>query len=151
VRAFPTGSAWSADRSGGGGAASPRVLALWVQITTASLPALAKGTSNDEPYAIWRNSAGFSYALNWHHNGFSCNAVLGGPILSSFFHHVVGTYDRATGVVRVYWDGKVANECSYSDPLHASTEPLVMGASLGGTDEFFEAKIDDVRIYDRAL
>jgi hypothetical protein len=63
--------------------------------------------------------------------------------------HVAGTYDGST--MKIYLDGVL--EASSDDAFTPKTAdvPGAIGAALGGTDHFFDGKLDDVRIYNRSL
>jgi hypothetical protein len=71
----------------------------------------------------------------------------------------VGTYDSSTGNVNLYVDGVlVASGPTFGlpGPINVSSRPLCIGGVLEGvtgTDIFyaFKGKIDDVRVYNRAL
>ena len=62
--------------------------------------------------------------------------------------HLASTYDGTA--LRLYVNGRLVSEKAVSGRLRAGRSPLQIGgdAVLG---EFFRGKIDDVRVYDRAL
>jgi hypothetical protein len=71
------------------------------------------------------------------------------------WHHIVGVYTGSAG--RIYIDG---NEVPLSrddpdpgGPVNESTDDLLIGCvkKMGSLEQFFNGKIDNVRIYDRAL
>ena len=94
-------------------------------------------------------------------------------ILDGRWHFVAGTFDGRT--MRVYLDGREIGSCERTAPLNtvydyyqrgaitwthreASTAPAtnVIGVplfigSMGGKEEFFEGRMDDVRFYAKAL
>lgn len=63
--------------------------------------------------------------------------------------HVVGTYDGAT--FRVYIDGQLASSASNAFTLVTPSGVLTLGASLQASDEFFNGRLQDVRLYNRAI
>lgn len=66
--------------------------------------------------------------------------------------HVVGVYDSVN--VKIYVDGNLMNSLASVDPIIATTDQLVIGCKLSAvcaTNDGFNGKIDDVRIYNRAL
>ncbi|MDB4512174.1 LamG domain-containing protein, partial [Arenicella sp.] len=88
----------------------------------------------------------------------------GGPTLvdDGNWHHVVGTFDGATGTMRIYVDGYLDAENvdaartaygtgndRYSFIGRGSEAPTFGGAT--GPDDEFDGEIDGVRIYDVAL
>lgn len=75
------------------------------------------------------------------------------------WHHVATTYSKLTKIFKLYIDGILVNEqnnCAYK--FEQSSDILFIGGSHGLLDvegnnitETFPGKIDDVRIYERAL
>jgi hypothetical protein len=67
--------------------------------------------------------------------------------------HVAATYDGAR--LRVYIDGKAAGSKAISGRTCVSGQPLAVGAknapAKGLLEAFWDGRLDDVRIYDRAL
>jgi hypothetical protein len=62
--------------------------------------------------------------------------------------HVAGTYDGTT--LRLYINGVQVASVNRTGPIATSTGPLRIGGnSLWG--EFFQGRIDEVRVYNRAL
>jgi hypothetical protein len=85
--------------------------------------------------------------LSWHY--FDSNR----SIAKSTWKHVATTYDGAR--LRVYIDGKAAGSMAVSGRTCVSGEPLAVGAKNNPTkgllEAFWDGRLDDVRIYDRAL
>ena len=65
------------------------------------------------------------------------------------WHHVASTYDGQK--IRQYLDGAPVDSVAFNYTMVADTRPLLIGADTPGTFEVFNGKMDDVRIYDRAL
>jgi hypothetical protein len=67
--------------------------------------------------------------------------------------HVAATYDGAR--LRVYIDGKAAGSKAISGRTCVSGQPLAVGAknapAKGLLEAFWDGRLDEVRIYDRAL
>jgi hypothetical protein len=95
------------------------------------------------------------YARNWRglpeSNVFvnGVNRVAEGPVLSAHvWTHVAGTYDGT--MLRLYLNGVEAASTAISGPIAPSMGPVRIGGnSIWG--EYFQGRIDEVRIYDRAL
>ena len=64
---------------------------------------------------------------------------------------MAGTYDGST--MKVFVDGRLEDSQSYSGGMLQNTNQLLIGWDPGGVVEnrHFNGKIDDVRIYNRAL
>jgi concanavalin A-like lectin/glucanase superfamily protein len=79
-----------------------------------------------------------------------CCTVAEGPsaLVPNQWTHVAGTWDGAT--LRLYLNGvEVASE-AHAGPLEVNDLPLRIGGNTYGS-EFFPGRIDEVRIYGRAL
>jgi hypothetical protein len=64
--------------------------------------------------------------------------------------HVVATYNKSDGKVRIFVDGLERDNRLYSGDITASTGALFLGGdSIWG--EYFNGRIDNVRLYSRAL
>jgi hypothetical protein len=95
------------------------------------------------------------YARNWRGLP-EANVLVGGSNLTAegaalaanVWTHVAGTYDGTT--VRLYVNGVQVSSRPAGGPISTSTGPLRIGGnSLWG--EFFEGRIDEVRVYNRVL
>jgi hypothetical protein len=69
------------------------------------------------------------------------------------WHHLATTYDGAR--LRVYIDGKAAGSKAITGRTCVSGQPLAVGAkdapAKGLLEAFWDGRLDEVRIYDRAL
>jgi arylsulfatase A-like enzyme len=75
-----------------------------------------------------------------------------GPLLNdNKWHHIAMTRDTVQGKITFWVDGiSVGTQTSTSTATYAVAAPLIIGANNGGIG-FFPGKIDDVRIYGKAL
>jgi hypothetical protein len=64
------------------------------------------------------------------------------------WHHVVGTYDGAT--MKLYVDGSQKASAAQTGAVTQSSNALTL-SSLSGSSEFFNGRLDEVAIYNRAL
>jgi hypothetical protein len=125
-------------------------LEAWVFPTTTSgvRDILIKEGSNVDLYNL--------YARNWRGRPES-NVFVGGTNrvaegatapAANVWTHVAGTYDGTT--LRLFINGVQTASIAISGPIATSTGPLRIGGnSMWG--EFFQGRIDEVRIYNRAL
>lgn len=70
--------------------------------------------------------------------------------------HVAATYDRDAGQMRLYYDGQLVASRNASGAIRTTNDNLCIGtkkttASPSGYNDNFSGRIDDVRIYNRAL
>jgi hypothetical protein len=75
------------------------------------------------------------------------------PIPEKKWTHVASTYDGA--MLRIYIDGVLNRSVAVTGSTCANKDPLVIGAkykpSAGISEAYFDGRIDDVRVYKRAL
>jgi len=69
-------------------------------------------------------------------------------LLEGKWYHVAGVYDGSSATIYVYGEEKESS--SISGNLASSNADFTIGAR-DSTEQFFDGKIDDVRVYDRAL
>ena len=70
------------------------------------------------------------------------------------WHHIAVTVDTTTDEVKFYIDGALAGTPAFTANLPVSTSTLEIGRHRHATEgayQYFDGKIDEVRIYDRAL
>jgi choice-of-anchor A domain-containing protein len=64
------------------------------------------------------------------------------------WHHLAATFDGL--IMRIYIDGVLAGTKSAVGSITVNSNPLWIGGQ-SGTNEYFRGKVDDVRLWDRAL
>lgn len=83
-----------------------------------------------------------------------CTSQTALTVPTSTWVHVVGTYDSASKTVVVYYNGSLFSSSILSGlssyTITTTANNLVFG-SYNGSDYFMDGKLDDVRIYNRAL
>ena len=73
-----------------------------------------------------------------------------GSISANQWHHVAVSYDGST--IRFYIDGvKDTTEVPVELLFGRATQPLHIGADLPDDNQYFDGRVDDVRVYNRAL
>jgi hypothetical protein len=85
------------------------------------------------------------FALNTNASG-TLNSAAG--ISASAWHHIVATYDEI--IMKIYIDGVFSASQAYAAAINTSGTALNIGTYYGSSNSF-DGKIDDVRIYNRAL
>ena len=65
------------------------------------------------------------------------------------WHHIAGVFDGRR--LCIYVDGVLARERSVSGAIATTDNPLHIGTRIDNESKFFDGRIDDVRIYGRAL
>jgi hypothetical protein len=76
----------------------------------------------------------------------------GASISTNAWHHVAGTYDG--GTMRIYVDGVLKGSLADQGTITVNSNPLVFGGQTGYEGEYgeyFQGKLDEVRIWNRAL
>jgi hypothetical protein len=160
------GPVWTTGRIGGAlsfdGTNDYVALSSFTVSTNNGTIALWFNTSGDfkenyghQGYLISRNSQYWSYltlegGVNWPHRISGETNTQGDPFVATMEEFVVDEWNH----IAVTFDNKTATTYLNGEFLQTMT---VTGSSLtldrigGRTSEFFNGKIDDVRIYDRAL
>jgi hypothetical protein len=81
-------------------------------------------------------------------SGEGCGVTSNSLLSTNKWYHIVGTYDGT--VMKLYIDGALDNSRSYVGGIPTSDDDLIIGGYYS-TDFLSNSKIDDVRIYNRAL
>ncbi|MBN2180612.1 MAG: LamG domain-containing protein, partial [Sedimentisphaerales bacterium] len=123
-------------------------VALWVNTDTVAGGAhrsyLIKG---DTSYALKQNSGGriefFVYIGGWQAVTFP-----GSTSFNNVWHHLAGTYDGSQ--IKLYVDGELRDTKNYTGAIGTNGSIVSIGSD-SGTRRFCDARIDDTRIYNRAL
>ncbi|MDO8429065.1 MAG: DUF2341 domain-containing protein, partial [Candidatus Daviesbacteria bacterium] len=108
-----------------------------------------KGISADSTTG-WRmrTVSGGAYAFQIPVTSFS-HGMTSTSYSTSAWHHVVGTYDGTT--MKLYVDGVLDSELARSGAINSNSGSLTIGAWNSGSTAWFNGKLDDMRIYNRAL
>jgi hypothetical protein len=106
---------------------------------------------------------GTNFTMNWTHNGGSAGGprcehnnsgvwdITPGAVThpsTGVWYHVVCSYDGTN--IRGYLNAAVLGATASGTP-GLNADPLAIGSLYGGTNHWFNGRIDDVRIYNRAL
>jgi hypothetical protein len=125
-------------------------LEAWVYPTAlggAWRTAIMKERGSDLSYALYASDNG-NHAAGFLYAGGSRNATSPSTLPLNTWTHLAATYDRTT--LRLYVNGtQVATRASTS-AISSSTGALRLGGN-GVWGEFLEGRLDEVRVYSRAL
>jgi hypothetical protein len=80
-------------------------------------------------------------------------AAPGGTLAQNEFRHVAVTFDRLTGLTRLYRDGSIVAEQTFSGYSDIKTEyDLFFGSRVTGDGEcYFSGRLDEISIFNRVL
>ncbi len=81
--------------------------------------------------------------------GESEDDISGIDMPTSGWHHWVMTGDSTS--IKVYLDGVLVGQRNNAISVTGSTEPLLVARDAGSPPQYFKGKIDEIRIYNRAL
>jgi hypothetical protein len=74
---------------------------------------------------------------------------------SNGVHHVVATYDKASGIKAIYWDGTLVYSVSFAAgsviDTSGSANQFTIGNSTANNTESFNGSLDEIVFYDQAL
>jgi hypothetical protein len=121
--------------------------------TNVSMLAKRDGSGNNfEGYQIQVRDADaeFAFFVDDGASGSSVSARGGTPTTGSWIH-LAGTFDRSSGDLTLYVDSSSVGSTSSSLGVISPAANFYVGAYENLSAEYFNGKIDDVRIYDKAL
>ncbi|MBB1518988.1 DUF6701 domain-containing protein [Aquipseudomonas guryensis] len=124
-------------------------IGLWVKPRTLPSSGLMSILSKDENYEFHLNPGG---TINWWWqttanatNQFNSTTAL--PV--GQWSHVLIRY--APGNQRIYINGALAGQASFSGTPRVNSDPLQLGADQGVAGRYFNGELDELRIYNAAL
>ena len=106
--------------------------------------------ANDLAYALYAFSDGANTPRGFVNIGGAQQDIGGGSTLPvNTWTHLATTYDGST--LRVYVNGTAVGQLAVSGSILASTGALELGGNTAYGTEWFAGRMDEVRIYNRAL
>ena len=109
---------------------------------------LMKQSSGYFAYSLYATPGGLAYGELMV--GGSSVGTSGGSVLPlNAWSHVAATYDGST--LRLFVNGGQVSSVARTGAIDVTTGPLRIGSNTLWTDEFWSGRIDDVRVYNRAL
>ncbi|WP_020474715.1 LamG-like jellyroll fold domain-containing protein [Zavarzinella formosa] len=118
---------------------------------------IAKGADEDDApsYGLTTGAAGGLLFQVTTADGTFASPDAGSALWDGAWHHVVGSYNRATGLARLIVDGTEVGTGTPGSGLIkyglAKSDDLVLGNSPGDTDSPFQGDLDELSIYGREL
>ncbi len=133
-------------------------LSVWVLPTATGKASgadiIQKQTGSASPYASWSldfsNNQEFGLGLGGTNNTFYDFRAKTPAVALNQWYHVVATYDGTT--IKTYLNGALSNSEVFPLTIKYTSDKLVFGSwSYGQATNLFVGKIDEARIYNRAL
>jgi hypothetical protein len=123
----------------------------WIKPTSTSGYLVHRDRTNGAQFRLWLSS-GTAWFTVYKADQASVSATSTAPIVAGQTYHVVGTYDSATGVARVYVNGVVgATAPTLGSTLTTSALPVFVGRADGDATSHYSGVIDDVSVYPSRL
>lgn len=133
-------------------------LSMWVNMPDiTSSYALAARYGTNREFAIYNYQASNGFIASIYYNGNNGNAIIitaGDYLTNNTWHHIAFTSDGSTAP-KLYIDGVERGTAQFSDAArcayYTSSEPLAIGHFTTNSAYNLEGKIDQVRIFNKAL
>src|ERR1043165_9918202 len=110
---------------------------------------VAKGSPNQWEYALNIYTSGAPEFSVWNANGSGYGNVIGSAVTLTNWHHILGALKKGL-YAQLYVDGQLVNQSTnFTGATSDGTSPLFIGRR--GDGQFFEGRVDEVSIYNRAL
>ena len=121
-------------------------ISFWVNPDSGGTKELV-AKSSGENYEIWQSSTNLSVRVN----GVSPVVSAGSIFTYGQWTHITVKYERSTGLVTIYQNGNYFTNGANTNAASINNSSLQIGAYSDGTSYPFSGKIDELRIYNRAL
>lgn len=125
-----------------------RTISLWIR----PLSVNADNIIFTYGVASGNNVYGASFnASNIYNFTYSSNLAFANATTANNWKHIVYTYEQSTGVAKIYVDGVLGNQGTYTSWNTGNNINFFLGNSFGSTTGAFNGAIDDLKIYNYAL
>ena len=116
----------------------------WIYWTDASSDKgiVTKRTSNSDYMLYQATTTKFAFYIG-------TTSKSNSTALSNGWNHIVGTYDKTN--IKLYLNGDSDGTLSHTSAIPTSTDALQIGRYNNNSSKSYSERIDDVRIYNRAL
>ncbi len=146
----------AAELSPEAGSSGAMTISAWVYLTTqaASNYIVSKTSGSTYEYALGVSSGGVPTLNVWTGGTTSVCTATGAAIGTGVWAHIVGTFSKSTAQCLVYVNGAqgIAAAVSGTVALPAIPPNVLIGSRQDGAgNNYFNGRVDDARIYNRAL
>jgi len=136
---------------------SDTTLSVWFNSDLSSYPTVPDNPiiwgdfrgSSDKYLLITLIGSDFSVRVDDGNNSFT--GVATANFSANVWHQAVASYDSTTGTTTGYLDGNFINDIGYTQGVTFDSNVYTMGGVNRSSAQGLEGKIDDARIYNRAL
>lgn len=110
---------------------------------------ILKEQTEDLVYALYANGVGNKPYGYIYSSGKEIGASISGTLPLNTWTHLSSTFDGK--VLKLYKNGNLIASNNYTGLILTSTKPFNIGGNAVWTNEVFNGKIDEVRVYNKAL
>lgn len=142
----------SSDLSPHVGTNGQMTVEMWILLTQypgSDRVILSKGDPGRWEYIFYLSSSGMASFYVYEPAGSTSIAAAGGPIPLNDWHHLVGVLKKGE-FIRLYLDGALLGE-STNATVASVHGPTTLYLGCASTGYFFNGRLDEVALYDRAL
>src|SRR3989344_1357743 len=106
--------------------------------------------TNSRLWGLLQSNTTIQFFINGS-SGYTLLTSDAGSMPDTNWHHVAGVYDGTN--MNIYVDGILAKSTAKTGTINSSSVAVLIGTLInnGSNQEFFDGKLDEVRIYNRAL
>lgn len=127
----------------------------WIGIVTKGNT--GEAAVNNHNYILgYNNNAGFGAGYRWLFDledsaGANCDLLGNAPAATSTWYHLVGVFDNPNDIMSLYVNGELQGQAACTLTPNTNALPVLVGDDAHSSSIPWTGKIDDVRIYNRAL
>jgi len=120
----------------------------WIKSDSTSSWSVFVGTRRNYNFQITTDDT-YSYILAYDDERNNIHVEGNTEIIDGNWHHIVGIWDQ--GHIKLYVDGKLDATKKVPAPMSTNDDRIGIGGDIDNDTRYFSGKIDDVRIYNKAL
>ncbi|MFH0845895.1 MAG: LamG domain-containing protein [Patescibacteria group bacterium] len=112
----------------------------------------SSGSVGSRTYAVFLNTNGYLHLTSADATGQETADTVAGSIQTGRWYHYMAVIDRNSGTLKSYLNGvQAASGTVRTTDTVSNSEPLNIGSHRGSTYNYFDGRMEDVLLYDRAL